>query len=213
MRRNIALPPLVGIRFQVLFHSPPGVLFTFPSRYWFTIGRQGVFSLGGWSPRIPTGFHVSRGTWEPDPEESQCLFAYRAFTFYGAPFQSASARLGISVTPRPGRSRNRSGPATPTPQRLRAITWHRFRLFPVRSPLLRESRLLSFPRGTEMFQFPRLASCRLWIQRRIAGHYPAAGFPIRESPDQSSACGSPRLIAACHVLHRLLVPRHPPYRP
>ncbi len=30
---------LVGTRFQVLFHSPPGVLFTFPSRYWFTIGH------------------------------------------------------------------------------------------------------------------------------------------------------------------------------
>src|ERR671927_297305 len=27
------LPRLVGTRFQVLFHSPPGVLFTFPSRY------------------------------------------------------------------------------------------------------------------------------------------------------------------------------------
>ena len=30
---------VVGTRFQVLFHSPPGVLFTFPSRYWFTIGH------------------------------------------------------------------------------------------------------------------------------------------------------------------------------
>jgi hypothetical protein len=30
---------LVSTRFQVLFHSPSGVLFTFPSRYWFTIGR------------------------------------------------------------------------------------------------------------------------------------------------------------------------------
>ena len=30
---------LVSTRFQVLFHSPPGVLFTFPSRYWFTIGH------------------------------------------------------------------------------------------------------------------------------------------------------------------------------
>lgn len=30
---------IVSTRFQVLFHSPPGVLFTFPSRYWFTIGR------------------------------------------------------------------------------------------------------------------------------------------------------------------------------
>ena len=56
------LPPLVGTRFQDLFHSPPGVLFTFPSRYWSTIGHEGVFSLGGWSPRLPAGFHVSRGT-------------------------------------------------------------------------------------------------------------------------------------------------------
>ena len=53
---------LVNIGFQVLFHSPPGVLFTFPSRYWFTIGHQGVFSLGGWSLLLPTGFLVSRGT-------------------------------------------------------------------------------------------------------------------------------------------------------
>ena len=40
------LPLLVSKRFQVLFHSPPGVLFTFPSRYWFTIGHERVFSLG-----------------------------------------------------------------------------------------------------------------------------------------------------------------------
>ena len=50
------------MRFQVLFHSPPGVLFAFPSRYWFTIGRLRVFSLGGWSPHLQTGFHVSRPT-------------------------------------------------------------------------------------------------------------------------------------------------------
>ena len=31
---SLALPLLVSIRFQVLFHSPPGVLFTFPSRYY-----------------------------------------------------------------------------------------------------------------------------------------------------------------------------------
>ena len=50
------------MRFQDLFHSPPGVLFAFPSRYWFTIGRSRVFSLGGWSPHLQTGFHVSRPT-------------------------------------------------------------------------------------------------------------------------------------------------------
>ena len=53
---------LVNIGFQVLFHSPPGVLFTFPSRYCFTIGHQVVFSLMGWSPHIHTRFHVPRIT-------------------------------------------------------------------------------------------------------------------------------------------------------
>ena len=57
-----ALRLLVNTGFQVLFHSPPGVLFTFPSRYCFTIGHQVVFSLGGWSPHFPTRFHVPRGT-------------------------------------------------------------------------------------------------------------------------------------------------------
>ena len=53
---------LVNIGFQVLFHSPPGVLFNFPSRYFFTIGYQLVFSLTEWSPLIHTRFHVPRTT-------------------------------------------------------------------------------------------------------------------------------------------------------
>ena len=61
---------LVGARFQVLFHSPPGVLFTFPSRYCFSIGHQVVFRLGWWSTRFPTGFLVSRGTLDPDGQSS-----------------------------------------------------------------------------------------------------------------------------------------------
>ena len=56
---------LVNIRFQVLFHSPPGVLFTFPSQYCFTIGHQVVFRLGEWSPRLPIEFHVLDGTLDP----------------------------------------------------------------------------------------------------------------------------------------------------
>ena len=59
------LLPLVGTRFQDLFHSPPGVLFTFPSRYWCTIGHGRVFSLGGWSPQFPAGFPESRCTQVP----------------------------------------------------------------------------------------------------------------------------------------------------
>ena len=53
---------LVGARFQVLFHSPLGVLFTFPSRYWFAIGLSGVFSLTGWSRQIHAEFLVLRAT-------------------------------------------------------------------------------------------------------------------------------------------------------
>ena len=57
---------LVNIRFQVLFHSPPGVLFTFPSQYCSTIGHWLVFRLGGWAPHIPYRFHVSVGTQDSD---------------------------------------------------------------------------------------------------------------------------------------------------
>ena len=60
------LSVLVNTRFQVLFHSPPGVLFTFPSQYFFSIGHRVVFRLGGWSPHLPTGFHVSGGTLDTD---------------------------------------------------------------------------------------------------------------------------------------------------
>ena len=61
---------LVNIWFQVLFHSPPGVLFTFPSRYCFTIGHQVVFSLMGWSPHVHTRFPVSRTT----PDTTMSLY-------------------------------------------------------------------------------------------------------------------------------------------
>ena len=77
------LSVLVGTRFQVLFHSPPGVLFTFPSRYCSAIGHQGVFRLGWWSTRLPTGFLVSRSTL--DPRHRQSVFEYEALTLFGRP--------------------------------------------------------------------------------------------------------------------------------
>ena len=61
---------LVSTRFQVLFHSPPGVLFTFPSQYYYTIGHWVVFRLGGWAPRLQTGLHVSGPTLDP-----LCIFS------------------------------------------------------------------------------------------------------------------------------------------
>ncbi len=61
-RHSCELRLLVSARFQVSFTPLVGVLFTFPSRYLCTIGRQGVFRLGGWSPHVQTGFHVPRLT-------------------------------------------------------------------------------------------------------------------------------------------------------
>ena len=84
------LPPLVGARFQVLFHSPPGVLFTFPSRYLSAIGHQGVFRLSGWSRQIHTEFLGLRATWDNSPESQTfrlqgcyllCLPIRMAFTY------------------------------------------------------------------------------------------------------------------------------------
>ncbi len=81
--------------------------------------------------------------------------------------------------------------------------------FRFRSPLLSESRFLSFPPGTEMVHFPGFARAHLWIQWAVRRFY-QRGFPHSDIPGSMPACGSPRLIAACHVLHRHRLPRHPP---
>ena len=80
-------------------------------------------------------------------------------------------------------------------------------LIRVRSPLLAESLLLSFPPATEMFQFAGFAAHGYGFtgRYRLRGGLPHSD--IRGSP---GARPSPRLFAACHVLHRLSVPRHPP---
>src|SRR3954452_20354273 len=114
------LRPLVSTRFQVLFHSPSGVLFTFPSRYLFTIGRQGVLSLTGWSPQIPTGFPVPGRTQVPT-KEGHIVFAYGTITLCGATFQSLRLTHDF-VTSRPAGRRIEAGPTTPTLQQL--PLWH-----------------------------------------------------------------------------------------
>ena len=87
-----------------------------------------------------------------------------------------------------------------------ALRHRRFGLFPVRSPLLGESCLLSLPAGTKMFQFPAFASCNPH-DVRIAPD----GLPHSEIYGSKGICPSPWLIAAYHVLRRLREPRHPPY--
>ena len=87
---------------------------------------------------------------------------------------------------------------------------HRFGLFRVHSPLLAKSLLFSFPAGTEMVHFPALSSSTYGFNRGYPG-ITLSGFPHSEIFGSTPVCGSPKLIAACHVLHRLLAPRHPPY--
>src|SRR4051794_1587162 len=110
------LRPLVGTRFQVLFHSPSGVLFTFPSRYWSAIGHQGVLSLGGWSPQIQSAFHGSGPTQERHREAGSISSTGRLPLWCTVPRASTIDRLGNSrrETHLPGRR-----PTTPDRHRVR----------------------------------------------------------------------------------------------
>ena len=110
------------------FHLSLTVLFPYRSPQ--------LFSLGGWSPQLPTRLHVSRGTQVPARFFTSVL--NRTLTFSGRAFQLVRVVM----------NKHRAGPTTPI-----VLSNHWFRLFPVRSPLLRESRLISFRQATEMFQF------------------------------------------------------------
>src|SRR5215203_3030658 len=83
------LQRFVSKRFQVLFHSPPGVLFTFPSRYLSAIGHLGVFRLTRWSWLIHTGFLGPRATW--DTSRAIDTFRLRGWHPLWRGFQSTSS--------------------------------------------------------------------------------------------------------------------------
>ena len=61
-----------------------------------------------------------------------------------------------------------------------------------------------------MFHFPTFPPHALYIQVRVTGLIIQPGFPIRRPSNHSSVASSSRLIAGSYVLHRLLMPRHPP---
>jgi len=84
--RHIVLPLLVGLRFQNLFHSPARGSFHLSLTVLCAIGHQVILSLGAWSPRIPSGLHVSGGT--RDTSRAFESFVYRAVTFFGRTFQN-----------------------------------------------------------------------------------------------------------------------------
>src|SRR3954466_5528807 len=111
------LPPLVGTRVQVLFHSPSGVLFTFPSRYLSAIGHQGVLSLGGWSPQIQSAFHGSGPTQERHRQTVGVRLRDDCPLWCAVPRASTTSRFGNSPRPMHGSDRR---PTTPRTQRVHA---------------------------------------------------------------------------------------------
>ena len=60
-----------------------------------------------------------------------------------------------------------------------------------------------------MFQFRRFPAYTYLIQCTLL-EYCSSGFPHSEISGSMRMCRSPKLIAACHVLRRLLMPRHSP---
>ncbi|KAI5382074.1 Protein TAR1 [Lathyrus oleraceus] len=138
--RHIAGPhPLPSRQFQALFDSLFKVLFIFPSRYLFAIGLSPIFSLGrnlppdwGCIPKQPDSPTAPRGATGSEHNG--------ALTLSGAPSR------GLGPGP-PLRTLLQTTIRTP-----RAIDSHGG-LIPVRSPLLRESLLVSFPPLIDMLKF------------------------------------------------------------
>jgi hypothetical protein len=88
---------------------------------------------------------------------------------------------------------------------------HWFGLYPVRSPLLGVSLLISLPSGTEMFHFPEFAPMHLCIQCMVTRFSSGQVSPFGNL--RIKVClSTPRSLSQTdRVLHRLPVPRHPPY--
>jgi hypothetical protein len=117
------LLPLVCTRVQVLFHSPSGVLFTFPSRYSPLSVTESYLALEDGPPRFKRGFTCPALLGCP----ARSVLAFRIRDSH--PLRSAipgAFRYAFQTLPQ--------GPSTPA-----YLPVHRFGLFPFRSPLLRES--------------------------------------------------------------------------
>jgi hypothetical protein len=181
------------------FHSPNRGTFHFSLTLLTTIGRLGVLSLAGWSPRIHTGFHVSGATW--DPFGSPLPFAYEAVTLYGGSFQSLQLNNGF-VTPWSicGPTRRSHDPNDATATTL-ARRW--FGLIPFRSPLLRESSFVSFTQGTKMFDFPSVPAPSYGFTWSCSGITPSALPHLRDPRVKACLTAHRGLSQLCHVFHRL----------
>ena len=143
---------------------------------------------------VPAHSHkVSRVSWYSGSCHARSPFVYGAFTLSGWLSQNHSTRLTRqSCSPNPG---------------VHAL---RFGLFRVRSPLLTESHVVFSSSGYLDVSVHRVPSAWLWIHHAVT-EVCSAGFPHSDISGSKDICSSPKLFAAYHVFHRLLVPRHPPY--
>src|SRR5262249_36999540 len=128
---------------------------------------------------------------------------------YGGTFQNSSATVWLCNSPeRLPPLQNRSH--DPHKATLTGLAPCRFGLFRVRSPLLTESLIcFLFLRVLRWFTSPGLPLPAYEFGRGSPEMTPE-GLPHSEIPGSKPVCGSPGLIAACHVLHRFSAPRHPP---
>lgn len=115
----------------------------FPHGTKFTIGHLKYLALAGNSANFPQCFLSSR--YSGKTHKIEIFFVYGTFTLFGGLFQNLRLKISILYS---GFSSN---PLSYINIKIG------FRLFPVRSPLLRKYRLVSFPLGTKMFHFPRFA--------------------------------------------------------
>ena len=205
LRRAIALSPLVGTWFQVLFHSPNRGAFNFSVALLCTIGRQGILSLTGWAPQIHTAFHGNRATQEILGSER--AFAYGAITLYG--WLSSPVPLTRSFVTSRVLRRHPKGLLQPPPHNDYGLTCHGFRLFRVRSPLLTESRFSFYSCRYLDVSVPCVRFRALCIQARTTRHDPGRVSPFGHLGVNGWLAPRPSLSQLPHVLHRFLTPKHP----
>ena len=142
---------------------------------------------------VPAHSHkVSRVSWYSGYRRASVNFAYGTFTLSGWSFQDHSAIIGRSLT----RSEPRSA---------RTPVW----ALSISLAATLEIEFSFFSSGYLDVSVHRVPSVYLWIQYTVT-EVCSAGFPHSEICGSKDICSSPQLIAAYHVFHRLLVPRHPP---
>ena len=117
--------------------TPPGVLFTFPSRFWCAIGHRVVLRLGWWSSQVRTGFHVPGPTQGPR-RAVRAGFAYGAVTRCGRPSHAVPLPSRTCARGRQPPDARPCNPVGGTPAGYaRSTVWPSV---PYRSPLLGEAR-------------------------------------------------------------------------